>query len=87
MQSKVKINENSCGNIEEIRKKLPHGGQQVIAKKLNLSMKTVESILNGRPGLVTNNQNVVREAKIIITEHEALFGKINLENTESNEKN
>lgn len=64
MQSKDKI--------LEIAQKLPFGSIKIIAEKLNINARTVDSILKGKKAMYKNVVNVLREAKSIIKEYEEL---------------
>ena len=61
--------------LEEIKKNLPIGGRLLIAERLKITPKTVENILNGKPGIFKNVINVIREAEAIIIEYKEAIGE------------
>lgn len=60
--------------LEEIKRNLPLGGKLLIAKRLKITSKTVDNILNGRRAQFKNVVNVITEAETIIAEYKELTG-------------
>lgn len=60
--------------LEEIKRNLPLGGKLLIAKRLRITSKTVDNILNGRRAQFKNVVSVIKEAETIIAEYKELTG-------------